>query len=263
MMFLTVGVGMFRLVTGTLGTVVNPPELTVVTTLSALTPFLILHAFANGTTALTGVEAISNGITAFKEPRSRNAGLTLIWMALILGSLFLSISFLTGKINGVFSEQETIISQLTRTVYGGRDLLYLGTIWATTIILVMAANTAFADFPRLGALIGADGFLPRQLSFRGSRLVFSNGIVTLTVIACILIIIFKGQRYSLDTPVCHWRIRIVHSFTGGHGAPLVEDRPSHTGTRIRDLDQSFAIRVTGNPKCSSMDLAPSVRLLSR
>jgi amino acid transporter len=210
MMFLTVGVGMFRLVTGTLGTVVNPPELTLVNTVTAITPFLILHAFANGTTALTGVEAISNGITAFKEPRSRNAGLTLIWMALILGSLFLSISFLTGRINGVFSEEETIISQLTRTVFGGRDLLYLGTIWATTIILVMAANTAFADFPRLGALIGADGFLPRQLSFRGSRLVFSNGIIALTIIACALIIIFKASVTAL---IPLYAIGVFVSFT--------------------------------------------------
>src|SRR5512140_2151724 len=136
-MLLNVGAGFFRLFTGTLGTVVNPPEASVVATLSAITPFLLLHAFANGTSALTGVEAISNGITAFKEPRSKNAGITLIWMSVILGVLFLGISLLTGHIHGVFSEQETIISQISRTVFDGRGTLYIATIWATTILLLM------------------------------------------------------------------------------------------------------------------------------
>jgi amino acid transporter len=117
----TVGIGLFRYFTGSLGTVVDPPELHLAHTITALTPFLLLHAFSNGTTALTGVEAISNGITAFKEPRSRNAGITLIWMSLILGSLFLGISYLTAQIGAVFSEEETIISQL-RVPYGGRGL---------------------------------------------------------------------------------------------------------------------------------------------
>ncbi len=103
MMFSAVGFGMFRYLTGSLGKIVDPPELTILHTVGILGPFLILHAFANGTTALTGVEAISNGITAFKEPRSRNAGITLIWMSVILGSLFLGISYLTGRIDAVFS----------------------------------------------------------------------------------------------------------------------------------------------------------------
>ena len=124
MMFITVGIGLFRYFTGTLGTVVDPPEILLTGALAPVTAFLLLHAFANGTTALTGVEAISNGITAFNEPRSHNAGITLIWMSLILGTLFLSISFLTAHIGGVFSEAETIISQLTRTVYSGRGPLF-------------------------------------------------------------------------------------------------------------------------------------------
>ena len=113
----------------------------------ALTLFLILRAFSSGTTALTGVEAISNGIPAFREPKSRNAGITLIWMSVILGSLLLGITFLAVKIGALPSEAETVISQLARTVYGGRNVLYLGVISATTLILVMAANTSFADFP--------------------------------------------------------------------------------------------------------------------
>ena len=152
MMVFTVGLGLFRYLTGTLGFVVDPPHFEVKHVISVITPFILLHAFANGTTALTGVEAISNGITAFKEPRSKNAGITLIWMSLILGSLFLGLSYLTGQVHAVFSEEETVISQLARTIYGSRGIPYLLLISGTTIILIMAANTAFADFPRLGAL---------------------------------------------------------------------------------------------------------------
>jgi amino acid transporter len=210
MMALNVGIGLFRYATGSLGYVADPPPASIPVTLIAVTPFLLLHAFANGTTALTGVEAISNGITAFKEPRSRNAGLTLVWMACILGTLFLGISFLTGHINAVFSEEETVISQLSRTVFDGRELIYLATIWATTIILIMAANTAFADFPRLGAIIGADGFLPRQLAFRGSRLVYSNGIIALAIIASTLIVIFQA---SVTRLIPLYAIGVFASFT--------------------------------------------------
>ena len=210
MMFVTVGTGIFRSLTGTLGVVVDLPELQIAETLTAITPFLILHAFANGTTALTGVEAISNGITAFKEPRSRNAAITLIWMSIILGSLFLGISYLTAQVQAVYSHDETVISQLARTVFNGRGLLYLSTIGATTVILIMAANTAFAGFPRLGALAAEDRFLPRQLTFRGSRLVYSNGIITLSVIASLLIIVFRA-RVDLLIPL--YAIGVFLSFT--------------------------------------------------
>lgn len=207
---LTVGLGFFRFLTGSLGSVVDPPTLQIPQTVLVITPFLLLHAFSSGTAALTGIEAISNGITAFKEPRSKNAGTTLIWMALILSSLFLSISFLGGHIGAVPSEEETVISQLARTVFVGRGFLYLATIAATTVILVMAANTAFADFPRLGALHAGDGFLPRQLTFRGSRLVYSNGIITLAVIASLLIVAFKASVTAL---IPLYAIGVFLSFT--------------------------------------------------
>ena len=193
MMFVTVGVGLVRYLTGTLGSVVDPPELEIATTISAITPFLILHAFSSGTAALTGIEAISNGITAFKEPRSKNAAITLIWMALILSSLFLGISFLSGQIHVIPSEAETVISQMARTIFYGRGLFYLAIISGTTVILIMAANTAFADFPRLSALAAKDGLLPRQLTYRGSRLVYSYGIVSLALIASLLIIVFQAS----------------------------------------------------------------------
>ncbi len=210
MMSMTVGLGLLRYATGTLGTVPDPPHQEAVFGLVAITPFLILHAFASGTTALTGVEAISNGITAFREPRSRNAGITLIVMALMLGTLFLGISFLVGPIQAVPSETETVISQLARTIYNGRNLLYLATIAATTVILVMAANTAFAGFPWLAAMLAQDGFLPRQLAFRGSRLVYSSGIVALALVASVLIVIFQASVTGL---IPLYAIGVFMSFT--------------------------------------------------
>ena len=214
LMFTAVGTGLFRLfVTNSLGTVIDPPEL-LAHGVSAITPFLILHAFASGTTALTGVEAISNGITAFKEPRSKNAGITLVWMSLILGSLFLGISYLTKMIGAVPSESETVVSQLARTIFAGRGTLYLMLIGATTVILIMAANTAFADFPRLGALVAKDGFLPRQLTYRGSRLVYSRGIIALALIASLILIIFQA---SVTRLIPLYAIGVFLSFTLSQG----------------------------------------------
>jgi amino acid transporter len=209
LMFTTVIIGFVRYFSGTLGVVINPPHMEV-NILQPISLFLILRAFANGTTSLTGVEAISNGITAFKEPRSKNAGKTLMWMAGILGVLLLGITFLSTKIGALPAESETIISQLLRTIYNGRGLLYILNISATTVILIMAANTAFADFPRLGALHAGDGFLPRQLTFRGSRLVYSGGIVVLAVIASLLVIGFKASVTNL---IPLYAIGVFLSFT--------------------------------------------------
>lgn len=208
-MFATVILGLIRYFTGSLGVVVNPPMMNT-EMVAPLTTFLILRAFANGTTSLTGVEAISNGITAFKEPRSKNAGKTLIYMAFIMGSLFLGITFLGIKTLAVPAESETVISQLARTIFQGNGIFYLLTISATTIILVMAANTAFADFPRLGALEAGDGFLPRQMTFRGSRLVYSSGIITLATIASLLVI---GFQASVTRLIPLYAIGVFLSFT--------------------------------------------------
>ena len=210
MMAVTLGVAFLKLISGGLGIVVNPPSLEVIETTRAIGLFLVLHAFASGTTALTGVEAISNGITAFKEPRSKNAGQTLIWMSAILGSVFLSITFLAGKIGAVPSEAETVISQLARTAYDGRGLFYLLMIAATTVILIMAANTAFADFPRLSALHAGDGFLPRQFTFRGSRLVYSRGILALAALASLLMVLFNASVTAL---IPLYAIGVFLSFT--------------------------------------------------
>jgi len=197
MMFLMVGEGVVKFLMGNLGTVVNPPQMEMINLPQSITFFLILRAFSNGTAAVTGIEAISNGITAFKEPRSKNAGQTLVIMSIILGTLMMTITFLAVNAGAMPSETETIISQISRTVFNGTGLLYILMIFATTIILVMAANTAFAGFPRLGAMISEDGFLPRQFNYRGSRLVYSTGIVALAVIASFLIIIFKASVSNL------------------------------------------------------------------
>ena len=212
MMYLTIAIGLIRFISGTLGLVSVPPMdvIELHNTLQPITLFLILKAFSSGTTALTGVEAISNGVTAFKEPRSRNAGGTLIMMAVILGSMMLGITFLAHQVGALPSEEETLISQMARTIFDGRGILYLGTIAATTVILIMAANTAFADFPRLSAIAATDGFLPRQLTYRGSRLVYSRGIALLALVASALIAITQASVTKL---IPLYAIGVFLSFT--------------------------------------------------
>ena len=199
MMFMTVIVGLVRASAGTLTPVLNPPQdiMSLNTVLTPITLFLVLKAFSSGTTALTGVEAISNGITAFKQPASKNAGQTLIMMSVILGTLLLGITYLAIHIGATPSNEETVISQLARTAFDSRGILYLLAISSTTVILMMAANTAFADFPRLSALVAADSYIPRQFAYKGSRLVFSRGIVALAIIASLLIILFQASVSSL------------------------------------------------------------------
>ncbi len=212
LMYVMLVVGLIRWALGSLG-MVNMPPMDMVNEIAspaAVGIFLILRAFSSGSSALTGVEAISNGITAFKEPRSRNAGITLIWMSVILGSLLLGITVLANQIGAMPSEAETVISQLGRTIFGSRGVMYLLVISATTVILMMAANTAFAGFPRLSALTAQDGFLPRQLTYRGSRLVYSNGIVSLAIAASLLVIVFQA---SVNKLIPLYAIGVFTSFT--------------------------------------------------
>ncbi len=209
-MFLTVLLALYRYLSGTLGIVANPPAMEMGEGVAVITPFLLLRAFSSGTAALTGIEAISNGIPAFKEPRSRNAGITLLWMSGILGTLFLSISFLSVHIGAVPAETETVISQLARTTFGGQGIPYMAVIVATTVILIMATNTSFNGFPRLSALVARDGFLPRQLAYLGSRLVFSRGIVLLCIVASLLIIVFQA---SVNALIPLYAIGVFLSFT--------------------------------------------------
>jgi amino acid transporter len=177
----------------------GPTPLTAVTVPAAVSPltfFLILHAFATGCTALTGVEAISNGVPAFKPPQARNAGQTLIVMALLMGTLFVGSIGLTQFLGVVAGPNETILSALARRLLGD-GFFYLVIQFSTLLILAVAANTSFADFPRVAAIVAGDGFLPRQLRGLGDRLVFTNGIVLLAVAAGILIVFFNGDTHAL------------------------------------------------------------------
>jgi amino acid transporter len=164
----------------------------------ALTVLLLLGAFSNGCSALTGVEAISNGVQAFKQPESRNASRTLVTMAVLLGVMFLGTSTLAYLFEVHPHADETVISQFARHIFtGGMSWFYYVVQAATAAILVLAANTAFADFPRLSSLLARDRFLPRQFANRGDKLVFSNGIIILAIFSSILIVAFSGDTSRL------------------------------------------------------------------
>ncbi|RMG74340.1 MAG: APC family permease [Chloroflexi bacterium] len=167
---------------------------------SGLTLFIILRAYAAGCTALTGVEAISNGIPAFKPPESKNAGQTLIVMISLLVTMFVGITFLANFFPIEVHEghmESTILAQINAEIFGEGSILFFYIQLATLLILSLAANTAFADFPRLASLIAGDRYLPRQLTNWGDRLVYSNGIVMLSVMAGILIVIFGAREHNL------------------------------------------------------------------
>ncbi|MGZ3696908.1 MAG: APC family permease [Bdellovibrionota bacterium] len=158
--------------------------------------FLVLRAFSSGCSALTGVEAISNGIPVFRQPAQRNAKITLFWMSFILGALFLSITVLCHVFGLVPKENETAVSLLSHAIFGSGWGYYLVQV-STALILILAANTSYADFPRLSSLLAKDRFLPRQLASLGDRLVFSNGILGLSAAAILLIFLFKGDTHLL------------------------------------------------------------------
>ncbi len=162
----------------------------------AVTAFLLLRAFASGAVALSGVEAISNGVQAFKKPQSRNAALTLLSAAVILGVLFAGIAELTYRVRPTLSPDQTILSQLGHFVFG-HGALYIVLQASTAVILTLSANTAFADFPRLSGIIARDSYLPRQLAHRGDRLVLSNGIIALAVAAGALYVGYDGDITAL------------------------------------------------------------------
>jgi amino acid transporter len=191
--------GLFRFATGTLPEYTAPPEWSLQETIGPLGILLVLRAFASGSVALTGVEAVSNGVPAFKRPESRNAKVVLILMGSFFGAIFLGMSFLAGQL-GIIpdpTEQETVVSQLTRTFVGnGSPYHYLVQI-STALLLVLAANTAFADFPRLGSILARDRFVPHYFQFRGDRLAFTTGIVVLALLSAVLILAFAGSVTAL------------------------------------------------------------------
>lgn len=194
-LLLMLGIGAVQLVSGHLAPVA-PRNLAGQAAVESFSLFLLLRAFSSGCTALTGVEVISNGVSAFRPPEPKNAALTLITMAVVLGTLFMGISTLAYHLEVVPKEDETVISQVARAVFGDGTFYYL--VQATTMsILILAANSAFAGFPRLASLLARDSFMPRQMAMMGDRLVFSNGIIILGAFSCFLIVLFESDTHAL------------------------------------------------------------------
>ena len=218
--------------------------------ITGITLFALLRAFSSGAVALSGVEAISNGVPAFRPPEPRNAARTLIWMSCILGATFFGISVLAHRLQPTVSEHETLLSIMGGAVFGDGTFFYYVLQFSTFAILILAANTAYADFPRLSSIIARDGFLPRQLKSRGDRLVFSNGILVLAGVAGLLVVIFGGETSALiplyavgvftgftlsQTGMCvhHWHERSVELAAEAHGEPRRRDRHRHRPHRGR------------------------------
>jgi amino acid transporter len=199
--------------------------------------FLILKGFSSGAVALTGVEAISNGVPAFRRPEAKNAANTLVSMAVILGTLFFGTALLASRLHPYPSEDETVISQLGRVVFGDGPV-YVILQFATAAILTLAANTAYAGFPRLSSIIARDGYLPRQLANRGDRLVFSNGVVALAALAGLLIIAFGGITNAL---IPLYAVGVFTSFTLAQ-AGMVRH---HLKLRERGWQRNTAINAVG------------------
>ncbi len=193
---LMIGMGIFRIVVE--GQPAVPAAIEDVGgTLEAVGLLLVLRAFASGSVALTGTEAIATGVPAFKPPEPRNAATTLVVMAGMLGVLFVGITFLASHFGVLPNEQQTVVAQVAAEIYGaGSVAFYLFTAF-TALLLFLAANTAFAAFPRLGAVLAEDGFFPRQFAYRGDRLAFTTGIVLLGVVAALLVILFGADTHAL------------------------------------------------------------------
>ncbi len=214
-MILLIIVGVFEAtVGGGLETIALDPEQSQeLAVTGSVSLFLILHAFASGGAAMTGVEAISNGVPAFKEPSWKNARATLMIMGGFLASMFLGLSWLASQLEPVPTETRTVLSQIAEAVYGSGALghgMFIFTQGATLFILVLAANTSFADFPRLASFQAEDSFMPRQLTKRGHRLVFSNGIIALAVSAAVLVVLL-GADVSKLIPL--YAVGVFTSFT--------------------------------------------------
>ena len=234
-------VGLYRSYTGDLSALAPDTEsLKELThdgsTLGTVGLFLLLKAFSSGAVALSGVEAISNGVPAFQKPESKNAARTLVAMAILLGSFFFGLSVLAHRLKPTASEHETVLSILGRTVFGDGSIMYYVLQFSTFAILILAANTAFSGFPLLSQLIARDGYLPRQLVSRGDRLVFSNGIFLLAGFAGVLVIAFGGQTTAL---IPLYAAGVFTGFTLSQAGMVMRHR------RRRDKGYQFSIFING------------------
>jgi amino acid transporter len=228
-----IGMGIWKVITGSAVPVVAITN----EAYTAVPLFLILRAFASGCSALTGVEAISNGIPVFQEPSQKNAKTTMILMSAILGSLFLSITLLSRVYGIVPREGETTVSLLSHAVFGDGFFYYL-TQASTALILILAANTSYADFPRLSSLLAKDRFLPRQLASLGDRLVFSNGIIGLSLSAILLIVVFRGDTHQL---IPLYAVGVFLSFTLSQSGMVLH----HLREREKNWVRSLCFNLLG------------------
>jgi amino acid transporter len=236
-----IAVGIWRVLSGDIHPVVTPDP--VRTEGASLTMFLVLRAFANGCTAMTGVEAVSNGVPAFRPPEAKNAASTMLMMAALSITMFLGITLLSQTYHILPSERETVVSQLARGVFGDRGAAYYAVQAATMLILVLAANTAYADFPRLASILARDRYVPRQFMNQGDRLAFSNGIVGLSAFAGILLVAFGGDTHSL---IPLYMIGVFVSFTLSQaGMVLHWRREGGAGWRTSAAINGAGALVTG------------------
>ena len=219
LMYVLIGYGLYRLLLGG-GMTYEPPASARQPIGEALGVFVLMRAFAQGCTAMTGTEAISNGVPAFKPPESVNARQTLVTMGILLGSMFLGLSFLAMQIGVLPADDETVISQIGRTVFGAGPL-WVALQIATALILILAANTSFSDFPRLSSILARDRFLPRLFQFRGDRLAFTTGIVALALLSIVLLVVFNG---SLDALIPLYAVGVFTSFTLSQAGMVVHWR---------------------------------------
>jgi amino acid transporter len=255
--FLLIGFGAWQMMHGTLGLAHPMQEFLAAQAGSEANPdvpatgvmlgaFLLMHAFASGCTAMTGVEAISNGTKAFQEPSARNAAKTMVYMALLLGAMFAGLTFFAVHTNtlpevAIGFHGETTMSQIGRTIFG-KGPLYLWLQLSTALILFLAANTSFAGFPHLGALIAQDGFLPKPLSNLGDRLVYDRGIVALGVLAALLIIWRHADVHSL---IPLYAVGVFLSFTISQTGMFLRWRRLRTpGWRLKALINGVGAVIT-------------------
>jgi amino acid transporter len=221
---------------------------------NALSVLMLLRAFSSGAVALSGVEAVSNGVPAFRKPESRNASMTIAAMGAILGICFLGVSILASHLHPYRSEHDpTGIALMAEHIYGGKGVLFWITQIATFAILILAANTAYADFPRLSSIIARDGYLPRQLANRGDRLVFSNGILFLAAMAGLLIVVFQGNISAL---IPLYAFGVFTGFTLSQAGMVVH----HLRLREPHWRGSLAINAVG---CVATGIVAAVVVVSK
>ena len=237
--FALLGYGLFRFLTNTMPEYVPPPEWAAAEGGSALGLLLILRAFSSGAVALTGVEAVSNGVPAFAPPETKHAQKVLLLMGGSFAVIFLGISFLAGRL-GVLpdpSEQTTVISQVTSAFVGEGSVFHYAVQLSTALILVLAANTAYSDFPRLSSILARDGYLPRQFQYRGDRLAFSTGIIALTLLAAVLLLVFEASVTAL---IPLYTVGVFLAFTLSQGGMV------RHWYKLRGEDPSWRRRATVN-----------------